>query len=153
MPDDSRSLDIFGVKPIAEAISKVTSAAVEGAQAFLSRICLPAAEEFGLLLRDRVRAWRAANIAAITQKAQERLEVEKAPEKVHAHPRLVFRIIAEGSWTDDQLLQDMWAGLLAASCSQSGQDDSDLIFVNLLSPLTRMEARVLRYACENAASG
>jgi len=41
---------------LAEAINTVTTSVVGGAEAFLGRICLPAAEEFGLLLRDRVHA-------------------------------------------------------------------------------------------------
>jgi hypothetical protein len=50
--DNSKSLDILGIKPIADAVNTVTRDAVEGAAAFLSRICLPAAEEYGLLLPD-----------------------------------------------------------------------------------------------------
>ena len=72
--EESKSLDIFGIKPVAEAANKLTIAALEGAEAFLSRICLPAAEEFGLLFRDRVHAWRTKNITSITQQAEKILD-------------------------------------------------------------------------------
>lgn len=150
MTDGSKSDDILGIKPIAESINKVTTATVDGAAAFLSRICLPAAEEFGLLLRDRVRAWRASNIAEITKRAQEKLEQQGATDDVHAHPRLVSSILEEGSWNDDACVQDLWAGLLSSSCTAEGDDDSNLLFVNLLADLTKLQARTLKYVCENA---
>jgi hypothetical protein len=55
MNQENKSLDILGIKPIGNAIESLTDGFVSGASAFLSRICLPAAEEFGLLLRDRRR--------------------------------------------------------------------------------------------------
>lgn len=71
MTDDKpKSFDIFGIRPLAEAINTLTKGAVDGAGAFLSRICLPAAEEFGLMLRDKVSSWRAKNAVAIIQKAE-----------------------------------------------------------------------------------
>lgn len=69
--EPDKSLDVLGIKPVAEAINTVTQATTAGAGAFLSRICLPAAEEFGLLLRDKVSAWRAKNALAITVQAEE----------------------------------------------------------------------------------
>jgi hypothetical protein len=44
----------------------------------------------------------------------------------------------------------MWAGLLSSSCTPDGQDDSNLIFINLLSQLTKSQARLLNYSCEKA---
>ncbi len=67
---ENRSLDLLGIKPIADSIHTVTQAVVDGATEFLSRMCLPAAEEFGLLLRDRVSHWRAVNAAKIATKAE-----------------------------------------------------------------------------------
>ena len=150
MSHEPKSLDVLGIKPIAESINKVASATVDGAASFLGRICLPAAEEFGLLLRDRVRGWRAANIAAITARAEARLEYANATDNVHAHPRLVHNILEEGSWTEDPIVQDLWSGLLSSSCTERGDDDSNLLFVNLLSELTKLQARLLKYVCENA---
>jgi hypothetical protein len=63
--NESKSLDVLGVRPVEEAISHATKAAIDGASAFLARICLPAAEEFGLLLQDKVRAWRVRNAVLV----------------------------------------------------------------------------------------
>jgi hypothetical protein len=148
---ESRSLDILGVKPIADSVNRVTRAAVDGAAAFLSRICLPAAEELGLLFRDKVANWRATNAVAIVEGARERLERHgNTGPQLHAHPRIVGQIIDTGSWTDSDEVQDLWSGLLASSCSPDGKDESNLIFTNLLAQLTSLQAKVLTYACENA---
>jgi hypothetical protein len=146
----SKSVDLLGIQPVGEAIKIATQAAVDGAAAVLGRICLPAAEEFGLLLRDRVSGWRACNLIAVTQKVERKMTEQKVPEDAHAHPRIVHTIIEQGSLTDDAGLQEMWAGLLASSCTEAGDDDSNLIFTSLLGRLTRLQARVLKYACEES---
>ena len=133
--NDSRSLDLLGVKPVAEAMSHVAKVTVEGASSFLSRICLPVAEEFGLLLQDKVRAWRAKNAVCVVFEAQARIDKYLHTHDCHAHPRLVGTVIEEGSWADDKILQEMWGGLLASSCSIDGCNDSNLIFVGLFNNL------------------
>lgn len=149
MKTENKSLDILGVQPISEAINTVTQGCVQGAGAFLSRICLPAAEEFGFLLRDKVEVWRATNLEKIVQES-ERLVGSRIDQGVCAHPRLVHEILANGSWSDDDAIQQIWAGLLASSCTQNSNDDSNLIFVNILKQLTSVQVRIINYACENA---
>jgi hypothetical protein len=150
MTENDKSLDLLGVKPIADSIKSVTDGTVQGASAFLSRVCLPAAEEFGLLLRDRVSAWRAKNAVQIAMKAQELLREQMKHTVLYAHPRIVYESIEKGSWAEDQTMQGMWAGLLASSCTKDGSDESNLIFINLLSLLTSGQAKVLNHACANA---
>src|SRR5438128_10032503 len=99
-PNESKSLDLLGMKPVADAVSAVTTAGVAGAGAFLSRICLPAAEEFGLLLQDKVKGWRGKNVSAVIAKAEELVNSRENSDALHAHPRLVGVILDQGSWTD-----------------------------------------------------
>lgn len=146
MPDDDKSIDALGIKPFGESLRIATQGAVDGAAAFFGRICLPAAEEFGLLLRDKVHAWRTTNVASMAETAERLVGDTDA----HAHPRLVSQIVNEASWIDDKYLQDMWAGLLASSCNESGDDDSNLLFLNLLSDMTKLQGRLLNHICENA---
>lgn len=143
------SLDVLGIKPVGESISTITKGGVDGAGAFLSRICLPAAEEYGFYLRDKIRSWRSKNMEKLVINA-ELLVVDRISKKLNAHPRVVHDILEKGSWSDDETFQKMWAGLLAASCTDSGCDDSNIVFVNILSQLTTVQVRVLNYACENA---
>ena len=140
--------DAFGLAAYGEALNTIAKGAVDGASAFLSRICLPAAEEFGLLLRDKVSAWRMKNAVNIALRAERMLGKCERTERLQAHPRLVSNIVHHGSWTDDADVQQMWSGLLASSCSEDGRDETNLIFVHLLSQLTSCQARILRKACE-----
>ena len=148
MNQENKSLDILGIKPIGNAIESLTDGFVSGASAFLSRICLPAAEEFGLLLRDRVGMWRANNATSIANRA-ERLLATGAEESLHAHPRIVANVIELGSWSDAEEVQEMWAGLLASACTPDGRDDSNLMFIDLLSKLTTSQARLFDFICTN----
>jgi hypothetical protein len=145
---EEKSRDLLGLAPYGEAVRVVAQGAVDGAGAFLGRICLPAAEEFGLLLRDRVAAWRGNHAVAIAQEAERMLGDEAG--RLQAHPRMVMRIIEDGSWADDVTVQQMWAGLLASSCCEDGRDESNLLFINLLGQLTSSQVRILRFACESA---
>ena len=142
-------LDIFGVKPIAEAGKTLVEASVRQAEDFLMLICRPAAKELGLLLKDQVKAWRAANLIKITEKAKEKLSERGDVQPAHAHPRVLARICEMGSWEDDDALQSMWAGLIASSCTQDGKDQANLIHIDLLGRMTSTQGRILQYACTN----
>ena len=143
----NHSLDILGVKPIADSVNILTKAVVDGTSSFLSRICLPVAEEFGLLLQDHVRHWRAVNATKIVENAASMVNSEPDADERHAQPRLISQIIDHGSWIDSAELQKMWSGLLASSCTIGGSDDSNLIFVDTLARLTLIEVKILEYAC------
>jgi hypothetical protein len=79
------------------------------------------------------------------------MDANNTPSDAHAPPRIVHEIFEQASWTDDAMLQDMWAGLMSSSCTPDGDDDSNLIFANLLGQMTKLQARILKYACENAS--
>lgn len=147
---EPKSIDILGIKPIGDSISTIVKGTVDGAAAFLSRICLPAAEEFGLLLRDKVSHWRAENLVKMTEKAERKLKATPGFENKHAHPRLLSLTLEHSSWIDADEIQEMWAGLLASSCTNDGRDESNLIFINLLSQLTTVQVRIINHACLNA---
>jgi len=141
--------DVLGIGPVAKAAERVTDATVGGAEAFLSRICLPVAEELGLLLRDKVHAWRANNLLRIAAKAERVLAVANPGQGKHAHPRLVAGIVDQGSWSEADEVQELWAGLLASSCTDDGKDDSSLMFIDILGRLTVSQVCALNHSCKN----
>src|SRR3712207_2050808 len=121
MAGSNKGADPLGLRPFGEATKIVAQGVIDGAGAFLGRICLPAAEEFGLLLRDKVSGWRAKNTAAIAAAAKSMVEDCDASTNKQAHPRIVGKVIEHGSWEDDESVQMMWAGLLASSCTADGK--------------------------------
>ncbi|MBA4374108.1 MAG: hypothetical protein C0402_14760 [Thermodesulfovibrio sp.] len=150
MADDKKTTsDLLGLAPYGETLNTIAKGVVDGAGSFLSRICLPAAEEFGLLLRDKVSAWRATNAIKIAQEAEQIL-ISNYLVDVHAHPRLVMNILSEGSWSDDDTVKSFWAGLLASSCTKDGKDESNIIFLNILAQITSLQARIIEYGCTHA---
>ena len=145
-----KALDLLGIKGFSDSVKIATQGFVDGAAAFLSRVCLPAAEEFGLALRDRISAWRARNATRMLSKANTvYLANDQTPED-RLSPRLAHIAIEEASWIDDEQVQDMWSGLLASSTSPGGCSDENLIFMNLLKQLSSLQVKILRFAVEQA---
>ncbi|MDH4227726.1 MAG: DUF4393 domain-containing protein [Deltaproteobacteria bacterium] len=145
-----KNADLLGIKSFGEAANTLAKGVVDAAGAFLGRICLPAAEEFGLYLEDKVSAWRTKNTANIVLGAKQILESQGGIKNKHAHPRLVHTILENGSWVEDTDIQKMWAGLLASSCTESGDCEENLMFSNLLKQLTSLQVKILKYACEHS---
>ena len=148
--DGGESLDLLGLKPISDSVKIVVETSAMEASKFLNAICFPAAEEFGYLLRDKVSWWRINNVSNTTIKAKNNFNINYDEFDLTASPRIVNSILKNSSWIDNDKIQDMWAGLLVSSCSKSGKDESNLIFINLLSQLTSSEVRILDYICNNS---
>jgi len=153
-PEEDKSKAVVNVGSDLFGLSEASTTFIQGAlveiNQFLRRICYPAAEELGLLLSDQMRAWRTRNYQRIVQTAEQKLAENHESAQVHAHPRLVQQSFENGSWIDDNEVQDWWGGLLASSCTEDGKDDSNLIFMNLLSQLTSGEAKMLKFAVEES---
>ncbi|MBN3848516.1 DUF4393 domain-containing protein [Paraburkholderia sp. Ac-20342] len=143
----AEDLDPLGTKALSEAAKTVVEKTTTGIGAFLGKVCMPAAEEFGLLLQDKVKSWRATNASAVVEKARALIEQDNGTDGAHVHPRIAGKIIDKSSWVDADNLQDMWAGLFASSCTPNGTDDSNLTFINLLDQLTSSEAKLVEFVC------
>lgn len=137
--------DLLGIKPISNAVEKT----VDGVGTFLGKICMPVAEEIGLLLQDKVKVWRASNANKVVNKAKEILEHQGSLDGKTVHPLLAWRIIEHGSFADTDEVQTFWAGLLASSCTILS-DDSNQIFIDILSQLTKIQVKIIEYSCTNA---
>lgn len=140
-PDSTGSTDILGLGGLSDSLRIATQGLVDGAGAFLGKVCLPAAEELGLALRDRVSSWRAKNACQIFATANDLYIANRMPPGI-VSPRLIYQAIEQGSWIDDELIQSMWAGLLCSAVTQDGSDEN-LLFLNLLSQLSGLQVRVL----------
>lgn len=96
---------------------------------------------------ERIKTWREQNAARILEKARRILQAEDIIAVAQAHPRLVYIALDQGSWQDLEGVQEMWAGLLASSCSGDGRDESNLMFINTLAQMTSNECRIFNHAC------
>jgi hypothetical protein len=142
--DGRRNADVLGLGGFGDSARIATQGLVDGAGAFLARVCLPAAGELGLALRDRVSAWRAKNAYQILSSANDLYATNGMPSGA-VNPRLIHQAIDQGSWIDDEVIQGMWAGLLCSAVTEDSSDEN-LLFVNLLAQLSGLQVRVLREA-------
>jgi len=60
---------------------------------------------------------------------------------------VAFQIVEHASIISDDTLQNMWAGLFAASCDKY-EEDENIIFIDLLKRLTSSQVKLLVYLCE-----
>lgn len=146
----NKGLDIFGIEPISNAIDKTVQKSLKGIEGFLQLTCKPALGEVGLLIHDQVRHWRLNNVIKMLEKAKGKLDFENNELHLKSHPRVGLSIIENSSFIDNEEVQEMWAGLFASSCTETGTDDENLIFIDLLKQLTTAQAQILKYGVENS---
>ena len=137
--------DLLGIQAVGETFKDT----VADARAFLGLICKPAAQELGLLFQDHIKEWRANNALQATKRAAVRYQ-KMGLINEFAPPRLIHYALEEASWTDDDLMTEMWVGLMVSSCTKTGRDDSNLHFMRMLSSITASQAKIIEYSCLNA---
>ena len=110
----------------------------------LWKVLGPSAGEMGEALR-RWTEYRLKNVGRISEKAAKKAGANlESPGGVH--PGVAHRILEEGSWVDDELMQEYLAGMLVASRSESESDDQGAY---LSSIVTRMTANQVKVHCAN----
>jgi len=117
------------------------------ALAFLRRVSPGANDEARRLLREGLSNFRLASAVQIVLAAERLLSFSGQADRLRAPSRIVLRVMEDGSWAEAESAQHLWAGLLATSCTQSGSDESNLVFIDLLCRLTLMHGRILAAAC------
>jgi hypothetical protein len=120
---------------------------VAAALAFLGRVSAGAFDEACRLLREGLSNFRLANAVQIVLTAERMLSFSVHADRLRAPSKIVLRILEDGSWAEAESAQHLWSGLLATSCSASGSDESNLVFVDLLCQLTSTHGRILATAC------
>lgn len=122
------------------------------ALSFIKRVSAPAVEDSRYLIYEELSNVRTESAVNILLKAEQCLAQEEGGAALLAHPDLVVGIVEGGSWADSPWMQELWSGLLVASCTADGCDDSNLIFVKLLSQLATLQTRILAAVCEKAVT-
>jgi hypothetical protein len=124
---------------------------VARAIAFLTAIAPGAAPKFRKLLHEELSNYRLEKTIDIALKAEKMLGHAVETDKLLCKPEVALRIIESGSWSDDTWLLQFWAGLLAASCTPEGEDESSLPFVDLMFQVNSLHLRILTAACARSS--
>jgi hypothetical protein len=115
---------------------------------FLNRLCRGAADEsILLLLGGELDELRTEGALDIVLRAEKLLVSEPDANRMRVFPPLAANILKNGAWAIDDVTKQLWAGLLAASCSVEGTDESGGALVDLLIHLTPVQSRILVAAC------
>ena len=116
---------------------------------FLCRLCPSGAEEAIGLLGKKLDESRTSNALDIALEAEKRVDLSPDAGLIRCHPDTVATILREGSWSNDELMRMLWAGLLVSSCAE-GTEESNRECVELLVQLTPAQARILAAGCTRA---
>ena len=117
---------------------------------FLNQICAPAGSTVCNAIREGLSNHRQENAIEITLRAEEIARSWPDRQSLRGNPGLIVRILQDGSWADDELVQQCWAGLLATACCGETKPDAHLQLVQLFSQLTAIHVRVFTAACTQA---
>jgi hypothetical protein len=113
--------------------------AAAGSAKLVEKILGPTAEYLGGGLRDWTER-SVHNLGRIFQKAEERLgDKIEAPGSVP--PKVLKGILSEGAFSDDELAQEYFGGVLASSRTEVGRDDRGAAFAALAGRLTTYQLR------------
>ena len=113
--------DPLGLKNTTGIMKSIVEKSLDGFGAVLSKVCEPAAEEFGLMLRDKVSNWREKNAKAVLTKTLELIDDKKEEGLAEQRFNHLMPILEHIPTEDDPLLQDMWAHLLATSLTDGSE--------------------------------
>ena len=117
---------------------------------FLGRLCPEAKQDTCRLVRTGLGNMRVANAVQIALAAESRMASEPEGYKMLANQHTLMRIIADGSWADEDWIQELWAGLLVASCAVEVKDRLDQDLADRFSQLAPVHARILKAACDHS---
>jgi hypothetical protein len=117
---------------------------------FVCRLCSSTTQEDIQSLGKELDEARTRSAIEIALKAEQLLAQQPDADDMHAHPQIVASILRNGSWSNDDSMQQLWAGLLVSSCTVEGTDESNREFVELLVQVTETQARILVAGCRKA---
>lgn len=103
---------------------------------------MPAAEEIGDLVRDQIKYFRAKNLLSIQKKLQKSIG-EMSNDQGYTSPKLLKVLIEDATWEEDDVVQSLWAGLVAGEIKSGSGSDDAVIYTEHLKSMSSYEARLI----------
>jgi hypothetical protein len=117
------------------------------ALAFFETICPSASARVRRLLRGELSTYRILGAVEIALRAEALMFERSEQPKPTADPAAVLRIVADGSWADDDRRLTMWAGLLSVTPNAAGRYPLKEL-IHAMSQLAASHAQLLITACK-----
>lgn len=105
-----------------------------GATAALGVLFGPSVLEVGQVLRE-FTGYRLRNILGIGEKIHSRIGDEPTTGDEKVHPRVAKALIEEGSWIDDDVAQEYFAGIMLSARHTDGKEADDAYYGRLAASL------------------
>lgn len=105
----------------------------------LSRVLGPSMDVLG----DAFGRWtekRTANVGRIAEKAERKLG-GRIHEDADVPPRVAARVLEDGSWCDDDVMQEYLAGVLAGARTTDDSDDRGAMWATIVNDLSAYQVR------------
>lgn len=127
------------------ALGQIAIETARDTRQFLGMIFGSAAYEFGEMLGDQMRYWRFKNLAKILGKTEDILSSRgKKPDDLSP---LSFgdamRTIEAASYEEEEIVQDLWARLLANTIDPGASVGLKKVYQDILRSISPVEARLL----------
>lgn len=124
------------VDPHAILATGATTASVWAGRKLLG----PLFDEMAQDLRQRYAERRARNVLNIVDSAARRSgQALKEPGTVP--PRMLGLLLDEGSWCEDEVMAEYWAGIFSAARTPDGRDDRGVTWTKLVARLSSLVLR------------
>lgn len=107
---------------------------IEIAANFLNKLIMPAVEETGLLIKDKVTFWKFKNQVKILNKAKDYCEKNRIETKTISF-KLLVPLLEASALEEDELLQDKWA-ILLSNLVDSDQNIENHVFPYILGQIS-----------------
>ena len=125
---------------------------------FAASVVLPALSQIGQTLGDQAKLFRIRNLIRINDQLDQILDAKGLDEDQRRKLSLAvgLPLLEKASYQDDEVLQRMWANLLASSVDNRSSDEQfslDITYVEILHQLSRLDCEVLAYIVENGFKG
>ncbi|SHI13057.1 protein of unknown function [Pantoea sesami] len=119
-----------------------TSLSTSVSEGILRRVLGPAADEVGLILKDKVHNYRQKNLSKVVSRAIKIID-ESGIEPNEIPLRTLIPIIERASVEDDEYLSEKWSRLFASASASQFKTDSHPCFPQILSELSPLDVLLL----------
>lgn len=132
-----------------QEIAKTTGKGIEAAEklgAFLSKVTGEGIAHLGNAFSDWARLYRYTNLLKLIDKIEQIHAQRKIQGKtILVAPKYLVPLLEQASLEDDDLVADMWAGLIANSTDPGRHFELRKLYIDILSKLDPIDARILQF--------
>lgn len=103
----------------------------------------PTLDSMGQDTKSLYEAWskpRVANLSAVLAKVEARGIPDDGEYTIH--PRIIHELFEEGTWADDEVAQQYYAGLLISARSQDSYDDHGVFYARIIAGMSANQIRM-----------